>query len=121
MTVEILYGIIGFCFFSVVQALVINGINFCFSFNCTDDINKGVICNGNIFYKLAPKFFQKHKGKIWTMPLWACVRCMSSVYGTLTYWPVVLILFGFNQFEVIVWIFDIFVLVSLTWIVYKKL
>lgn len=121
MKIELLYGIIGFCLFTIVQALVINGIHFCFSFSCTDDIHKGKICSGNVFYKLAPNFFQKHKSKTWTLPLYGCVRCMASLHSLWTYWPVVLILFGFNPIEIIVWIFDMFTLVTLNWIVYKKL
>lgn len=121
MMLYVLYGLVSFIIFLVIQGLVINGVHYCFSFSCTDDINKGMVCSGNIFYKLAPKFFQKHKGKTWTLPLWGCVRCQSSVVGSLTYWPVVLLLFGFNPIEIIVWIFDMFALVSITWIIYKRI
>lgn len=121
MKEQVLYCFLEFSLFVIIQALVINGIHFCFSFSCTDDIHQGIICKGNVFYKLAPKFFQANKGKTWTLPLYGCVRCMSSVWGTITYWPVAVYLFGFNGFEIFVWMVDILTLVSVTWVVYKKL
>lgn len=118
---NIVIGIVGFSLFIIIQSLVINGIHYCFKFNCTDDIKTGLTCGGNIFYKLAPKFFQKHKGQTWTLPLYACVKCQSSVWGTITFWSVIIPLLGFKPFEIIVWIFDMFALVSANWIIYKKI
>lgn len=107
--------------FVLLQALMINGIYSCFQGGCTNDLTKGLICSGNIFYKIAPKFFEKTRGKAWTMPLWGCVKCMSSFWGTLSFWFFVLYVYGFAPIEIGAWIMDVFVLVSLNWIIYKML
>lgn len=118
---NIVLYLIGFCIFIFIQALVINGIYECFRGGCVDDINKGKVCNGNIFYKISPKFFEKHKDKIWTLPLWNCVKCMSSVWSALTFFPVAIWLFGFHWCELFIWAIDAFCLVTVNWYIYKKL
>jgi len=118
---NIVIGGLGFLILLLVQSLCINGVHECFKFSCFDEIHKGIICNGNIFYKMAPKFFKKHKDKTWTLPAYACVKCMGSVWGTITFWIIVYPLFGFHNFELILWPIDLFCLVSLNWFVYKKL
>jgi len=113
--------LVEFLIFIILQALCINGIHYCFHGGCVNDIVKGKVCSGNVFYKISPSFYEKHRGKWWTFPLWNCVRCMASVYGSLTFWPTVIYLFGFHYVEIPVWIFDMFILVTVNWIIYKKL
>ena len=117
---DILY-VVGFCLFVVLQSLAINGIFYSFQGGCVNDLNKGKVCSGNIFYKINPSFFEKHRGMWWTMNLWGCVRCMASTYSALTFWPSVVYLFGFHWCEVFVFVFDIFILTSLNYYIYKKL
>lgn len=45
---------------------------------------------------------------------------MASFWGAVTYWPAVIYLFGFNLVEIPVFIFDVFILVTTNWIIYKK-
>jgi hypothetical protein len=107
--------------FVLLQALMINGIYYCFQGGCTNDLMKGTICSGNIFYKIAPKFFERNKNKTWSTPLLGCVKCMASTYGTLSFWFFVLYVYGFAPIEIGAWIMDVFVLVSVNWIIYKML
>lgn len=118
---EILLYLIGFILFAIVQSFVINGWHECFRFSCTNDLSKGKVCDGNIFYKLFPKFIEDNKGKLWTTPIFGCVKCESSVMGSITFWSAILPLFGFNPYEIVVWVFDMFFLVTLNWIIYRKL
>lgn len=106
----ILIRTIYFLVFLGLQALFINGVYYCFE-------------KDNIFYKINPGFFDRIKKQkpMWAYPLWLCVRCMSSVYGTATFWITVIPLFGFDLYEVWVWIGDIFILCTLNWLLYKIL
>lgn len=117
---DILY-LVGFCLFVVLQSLFINGINYSFSGGCVNEINKGKICKGNIFYMISPSFFEKCRGKWWTLPIWGCIRCQSSFWGAITFWPVVVYLFGFHWVQVGVFLFDVPILCSLNYYIYKKL
>jgi hypothetical protein len=111
------------CFgiFVILESLAINGIHWAFEGGCTNDIKKGRSCTGNIFYLIAPEFFEKNKGKKWTLPLWGCVRCQSSVCGGIIFWGTVLPIFGFSLIEIWIFVLNTFILVSLNWIIYKKL
>jgi hypothetical protein len=125
ITTEILIDdlilIIGFVILMLMQAIFINGWHELFSGRCIEDISKGRICDGNIAYKISPKFFEKHRGKAWTMPLWGCVKCESSIIGSITFWLPVLWVFGFSLVEIFIWMVDIVSLVTLNYWVYKKL
>lgn len=121
MIEHIILYFISFSIFVVLQSLAINGWHACFEGGCVDDLHVGKKCSGNIFYKISPPFFEKNKGKEWARPLWGCVRCESSAIGALTYWPIVLWLFGFHIIEILVFIFDVFILVYLNYFLYKKL
>ena len=121
MIEEILLYVIGFVIFVILQALFINGWHESFAGGCTQDLTKGKICSGNIFYKISPSFFEKHRGNVWTLPLWGCIKCESSVIGGLTYWPIVLWIFGFHGIEILIYIFDVFILVYLNYFFYKRL
>ena len=118
---NITIGVFGFILFMVIQSIFINGINELFKGACINDINKGKICKGNIGYMLAPKWFEQYKNTEWSKPLWSCVRCMASVYGSATYFPFVIRLFGFHVWELFIWIIDVCSLVYLNYYFYKKL
>lgn len=53
-------------------------------------------------------------------PIIQCIKCMGSLWGALTFWPVVLFLFGFNLLEVPIFFADVFSLTYINWILYKK-
>lgn len=112
---------LSYLIFVFLESLAINGVHEAFKGNCWEDIKKGKMCDGNIFYKVNPTFFERHKGKTWTLALWGCVKCQSSVVGGVMFWGAVLPLFGFNYLEIPVYIFNTFILVTLNWIVYKKI
>lgn len=103
---NIVLGLIGFILFVIIQALIINGIK--------EAMNEGMILE-----KLG-KRLKEVLGEYWFAPFGGCIRCMSSVYGAITYWPVVLYLFGFHWPEIPVFIADTFCLVIVNWIIYKK-
>lgn len=119
---EYLEYIIGFCLFVILQALSINGVHESMKGSpIKDDINHKVSYQGNIVYMLAPRLFEKYKYRYWAKPIFSCVRCMASMWGSLTYWPIIIILFGFNWIEVMVFVWDVPILVSLNYWIYKKL
>lgn len=116
-----LISMICFLLMVIIQALVINGIHECFKGACIEDyVTKKVSCNGNIFYKMAPQFFEKHKNKAWTMPLWGCIKCMSSFYSFITFWPVVIYLYGFHFVEIPVYVANSFALLYMNYFIYKR-
>lgn len=104
---ELLVKLLCFAIFLIMQSIFINGVHFCFE-------------KGNVFYILNPVFFEKNKKKWWALPIWVCIRCMASVYGTITYWPAVIYGYGFHYIDIPVFIFDVVCLTVINWIVYKK-
>jgi hypothetical protein len=100
--------LIEFSIFLFLQALFINGIKYCFE-------------KGSIFYKISPDFFERNLNKNWSYPVYKCVRCMASVYGTITFWVGVLIVYGWHWQEIPLFFFDLAILIPLNWIVYKKM
>lgn len=104
---EVLVHLVCFLIFVFLQALFINGWNECFK---TD----------MIFYPIR-KFLSKYIKEVYLKPIILCVKCESSVIGGITFWGTVLPVFGFNWFLVLVFIMDVFILVTLNWIVYKKM
>lgn len=113
--------IISFLVFIFLQSLMINGVYEAFKGSCWEDMKEGRKCSGNIFYKISPSFFEKHREKNWTLNLWGCVKCMSSIYSILTFFPLVIYLFGFHWVEIYVWVVDAFSLITLNYWIYKKL
>ena|ERR1700753_116623 len=114
-----LLSFIGFC---LIQSFFINGVHEAFKGSAIrDDVNKTISYQGNILYMIMPRFLEKYKHRYWAKNLWTCVKCLSSTYGALTFWPTVIYLFGFKWEEIFIYIIDVFVLVTLNWIVYKKL
>lgn len=117
----ILIKMICFLLMLLIQALVVNGVHECFKGTCTQDyVSKVVTCNGNIFYKMAPQFFEKHKNSVWAQPLFGCVKCMASVYSFITYWPVIIYLYGFHFVEIPVYVADAFALLYVNYFLYKR-
>lgn len=91
--------------FVLFQGLAINGFQLA--------MDEGMILNP---YK---KWLQKRKqwvGKIGGL----CIKCASSLGGSITFWPSALYVFGFKPIEIFAWIFDIFVLVYVNFFLYKK-
>ena len=105
---NIVLGLSGFLLFAAIQSLVINGIK--------EAIGKGMILS--VFSKFIEKTI---KSEYWRKPWVSCVKCMASTYGALTFWPFVLLLFGWHWAEILIYIADVFTLVTLNWLVYKKL
>lgn len=120
---EVLLYLVSFLVFSVLQAMMINGVHESFTGEKLAPDIKGetpVPYQGMIFYMMAPKFFERNKNKYWAKPLWVCVKCMASVWGAVTYWPVVIWLFGFRWIEIFVFCGDVFILVYLNFLFYKR-
>lgn len=98
--------LVTFLLFSLVQGLFILGV-------------KSTFEEGMILKKPA-EWVRVKLGPYWSKPFVGCIRCMSSVYGTITYWPVVLYEYGFCIWQIPVFVVDVFVLVSITWFLYKN-
>lgn len=97
-----------FSLFVVLQSFFINGVKYCFE-------------KDGIFYKISPTFFERVKDKVWTQNLWRCVKCMSLPYSMLTFWPAILLRYGYHGSEILLWIFDVFILIPLNFQIYKKM
>jgi len=120
MAQEIVLYLVSFLIFVVLQAMAINGIFELFRGSKINDLIKGEIYKGNLFYMISPKFFEKNKDKFWASNLFGCVKCMSSTYSLITFFPLVIYLFGFHWEEIFIWAFDAFILVFLNYFFYKK-
>lgn len=121
MIINVLAYLICFSIFVVLQALFINGVYETFrGEKLVDGLSGKVDYQGMIFYMMAPKFFEKYKYREWAKPFWRCVKCMSSIWGGLTYWSVVLSIFGFHWIEILGFIFDVFILVYLNFYFFKR-
>ncbi len=110
-----------FVVYIFVQGVFINGLRELFNGGCVNDIAKGEICSGNLFYSISPKFFEKNKSRAWSKPFFSCVKCMSSFWGSVTFWIPVLCLFEFKPIEIFAWVIDIVCLVTVNWVIYKSL
>src|SRR5882762_3350995 len=120
LVIDILF-LIGFGLMCFLQAIMINGIHESLKGSAIkDDINNKINFQGNILYMVSPKFFEKYKYRYWSKPLWTCIKCMSSIYGAITYWPLIIYFFEFKCVEVPVFFADIFSLVYMNYYLYKK-
>ncbi len=118
------YVLYGICFLIMVfiQALIINGIHECFQGEAIrDDLKQKTFYQGMIFYMIAPKFFERNKYKFWAKNIYGCVKCMSSTFGAITYFPLVIWLFGFRWVEIPIFFADVFCLVVMNWLIYKRI
>lgn len=105
--INIILGITGFFMFSLLQAFIINGVKECF--------NEGMILSG------FSKCIERLLGKYWSKPIVGCIRCMASFWSAVIYWPFVLKLFGWNIYEVPIFVANMFTILVLNWLIYKKL
>lgn len=121
MSLISLYWLGSFVLFLNLQAWFINGVHATMSGVCTNDINKGEICSGLIFFPFARWLDKKIKYDWIKKPLWKCVRCMASFWGAITFFGVVIPVFGFEYWQLAVYVVDVFILVNLNLWVYKKL
>ena len=99
--------LISFLIFVILQSFFINGVKY--------SMGKGMILEG------LSNWLRIKLGDYWFKPFGGCVACMASVYGTISYWAAILPIFGANVYEIEIWIFDIFILVSINFIIYKQL
>jgi len=121
MIQEVVLYLVAFMIFVVLQSLAINGIYELFRGGCIEnDMKKGRVCSGNLFYMISPEFFERNKNKTWASPFFGCVKCMASFYSLITFFPTVIYLFGFHWEEIFIWAFDAFILVFLNYFFYKK-
>ena len=95
-----------FLIFTVLQSWFINGV-------------KGLYEEKMILHKLSI-FLSKHLSETWRKPIYSCVRCMSSLYGALTFFPVGIYIYGWRWELVPVFIFDACILVYLNFFFYKR-
>ena len=107
IVIEYFFWLLSFMLFTIIQAVIINGIRECFQ-------------PGQVFNLIAPAFFKKNMDKKWAKPLFSCVKCMASVWGTITFWGTVLLIFGFHPIQIWVWIWDLFILVVVNFQIYKR-
>lgn len=103
--VNILLFLVCLSVLCILQAIFINGV-------------KASMEEGMIFEKVGK--WVTRLGS-WGKALGGCIRCMSSVFGAATYWPTIVYAFGFQTWEIPLFVADVFILVSLTWWFYKKL
>ena len=120
-TVNTLLFLAAFVIFACIQSLFINGIHELFKGGCINDMTKGHMCKGNLGYMLNPDWFERNKEKSWAKPLWACVKCMASIWSIVTFFPLVIFVFGFHWWELYAWIMDAVSLIYLNFYFYKKL
>lgn len=98
--------LICFCLLCVLQAVFINGVKACF------EPNMIFAPLAERLKKILPQWSQKQ--------LFACVRCMSLVYGAITFWPTVIYVFGFHTAQLFIFVADVFILVHLNYFIYKR-
>lgn len=97
--------LVSFVLFVFLQGMFINGI-------------AGAAEKGYILEKALN--WWKHNTGFWGKPVLGCVKCMSSFWGAATYWPAVLMEFGFEWWQVPVFIADVFILVFVNWFLFKR-
>lgn len=104
---DLFVGIISFGVFAVLQALFINGV-------------KESMSEGNILHWYSI-LIARIKSDWIRKPMGDCINCMASVFGGITYWPTVVMVFGFWWQEIPLFVFDVFILVYLNFYFYKKI
>lgn len=98
--------LIAFLIFTILQSLFINGVKELFEENM-------------ILYRVK-LFLDKHLSKDFKKPIYSCVKCMSSLYGALTFFPTAIYIFGWRWEGIPVFIFDACILVYLNYFFYKR-
>ena len=98
--------------FLFIQSFIINGVHISFKGYKQDGVPQG-----NIFYLM---FAHKWSGnEWWQKPLYSCVKCMSSVWGAITFWPFIVYIYGFHLVEIPIFVADVFALTFLNWFFFK--
>jgi hypothetical protein len=105
--IEVFYGLICFFVFVVLQALFINGLK--------ASMDEGMILENYL------KWVKMNFSEFWQKPFGTCIRCLSSTGGFITYWPIALSIFGYKHWMIPVFVADVFILVSVSFFIYKKL
>ena len=104
--INIAISLLCFGVFCFLQALFINGVK--------GAMDEGMILEG---FK---KYVQKKLGDYWSKSWVGCIRCMASGWSAVTFWPAVLIGFGFEWWEVPLFVANVFILVCVNFYIYKK-
>lgn len=104
-----------FSLFLLLQAVFINGVHISFK-GYLDEKGKP---HGNILYLLIAWRFDGSDHWVFK-PLWSCIKCMSSFWGAVSYWPVALTVSCFTWNTVGLFLFDVFCLTYLNFYLYKK-
>lgn len=100
----------------IVQALFINGLHIAFKGYIDEQGKK----HGNILFMLV-SYRTFGKDLYWTKPLWDCIKCMSSVWGTVSFF-MLYTAFGFNTTLLqlcFLWVIDVVALAYLSYLLYK--
>lgn len=119
-SIKLLGYLLSFAVFIVLQSVFINGTYDTFKGKeIPNDLIKGKTWDGNILYPVR-RFLSNYIKEWWQRPLFKCVKCMSSIYGIITFLPMVIYLFGFRWIEIPIQIFDIGALVYVNEFFYKK-
>lgn len=116
---DILVYVISFFLFVLLQSIFINGVYI--SFQGNDEIVDGKLkMKGMILYPIGRWLKLNIKNDFFLKPLFICIKCMASFYGTITFWPIVIYIYGFNLVEIYFFVLDIFCLVYMNFLLYKK-
>ena|SRR5579872_1315136 len=67
------------------------------------------------------KNWLKKQKKWFGKPMGLCIKCAASVGGTITFWPAALFAYGWRPIELFAWVFDLFVLVTINFWIFKNL
>ena len=100
--------VVSFSLFVVLQSLAINGVKICFQ-------------EGMIFYKFGEWLKRVVKNKELIRPIFLCINCMASFWSAITFFSMVLPIYGFRWVELVVWVWDAFILCALSGYIYKKI
>lgn len=103
---HVLYYLSCFFLFSVLQAMFINGVKEAFG-------------EGNILYPIRV-FLSKHISEFWCRPIFGCIKCMSSLWGAITFFPAVVYIYGVKWEFVVIYIFNVGVVSFLNNFFYKR-
>jgi hypothetical protein len=114
--IELFFGLVSFISFLFIQAAFCNGVYELFK-GYIDD--KGKV-HGNLFYLMMPKFIERNKEKVFSKPIFSCLKCMSSFWGAVTLFPVVIYCFGWHNEFIFLWILDACALSWLNFYLYSK-
>lgn len=101
-----MYQVIEFLLFVLCQSIVILGIS--------NSAEKGYIL------EKPAELVREKLGPFWSKPIIGCVRCMSSFWGSMTYWPMVIWKYDLHLWQLFIWPANIFALVFMNWFLYKR-